>query len=81
MEKKKISFMDLVNILTSKEMKNITGGSGTCCYWMPDTNSCACGLSILEAQFMAECKSGGSDCLGWWCCDSCGETGYGTSCW
>ena len=56
MEKKKISFRELANVLSSKEMKNITGGTITCkCTCSDDTWPALCppGASAEECQKMS----------------------------
>ena len=60
MEKKKISFSELVNVLSLQEMKIVTGGSGKWCYcdgqnqWVKCTTASDCGTRI--------CPDKGSDC-------------------
>jgi len=59
---KKISFIDLVCVLSSKEMKDIVAGSGSC--------NCNAGYTIL----IPNCYVGACDyyCGGWGngdCCD------------
>jgi hypothetical protein len=63
------------NILSSNEMKNIKGGSGTCGYVGPVINGkriIMCGISKEEALFWY-----GDGVIGaYWCCDSCIHTWY-----
>ena len=61
MEKVKISFLDLVNVLSQQEMKKVTGGcGGSWCYWESPTDR-GCALDGVSAEFMA--------CGGFWCCN------------
>ena len=73
----KITIDGLKKVLGPKELKNIKGGSGcgnlglgTCGYRSGDGSFCACGIPQAEAQAEASLYNG------YWCCDSCGSTGY-----
>ena len=68
MEKKKISFSELVNVLSQNEMKKVSGGSaGGWCYWESPTDS-GCATDGVGADFMS--------CGRFWCCNCCDETAY-----
>ena len=75
MEKKKISFSDLVNVMSQKEMKNVRGGSGsigTCSFYScsgpcEDVDECGwlvfgtCVFEVTEHSNYCVCR-GPSSC-------------------
>ncbi|MDR1056552.1 MAG: rSAM-modified peptide [Prevotellaceae bacterium] len=63
------------NILSSNEMKNIKGGSGTCGYLGPviaGKSTVRCNISKEDALFWYGDGGNGAH----WCCDSCKNTWY-----
>ena len=59
-----MNFNDLkAKALNKKQMRAIKGGFGTCGYKSP-SGRVECGVTKVQAQFMATAK-------GNWCCDSC----------
>ena len=79
-ELKKFSLRQASNFLSEAEMKRVTGGyseeciddirEGTCGYRHPNGYQCVCGLSKDTALYLFDAYGG------YWCCDSCGSTGY-----
>ena len=74
----KISLATIKIFLTSKEMKNVMGGSGVgdckhegsgTCGWKSG-GLCYCGISYGEVQSLFDVWGGN------WCCDSCDSSSY-----
>ena len=70
MEKVKISFLDLVNVLSEQEMKKVTGGCGFCnngqpcvCYCKNNNKSCC------DSKLDCEDYCGGTSGVDWSACD------------
>lgn len=64
-----MNFNDLkAKALNKKQMRAIKGSSGTCGYKSP-SGRVECGVTKVQAQFMATAK-------GNWCCDSCASSSY-----
>ena len=63
MGKKKICLDGLKKVMNPKEMKNILGGSGSCCIWESPTPDWGCTDTAIAAEFMATPN-------GWWGCNT-----------
>ena len=67
---KKISFSGLKKVLSPKEMKNVTGGSG----------GGSCQVQCSDNQIHDICCSDISDCIDE-CWSVCGDGGWSTNCY
>ena len=66
MEKVKISFLDLVNVLSQQEMKKVTGGSAMCVVW------CCYGDYFNCETRTVSCAGNSTECEGYqspWGCE------------
>ena len=71
----------LTDRMSDSKLKAILGGydPGTCC-GKPPAGVCACGMSRESAWQYAKCENEGNNCLGNWCCESCGSATWVPGC-
>jgi hypothetical protein len=72
-------------VIKNDELVNLRGGyqdpyEGTCAYHivLGGTEICQSGISRYWAIYGAQCedRENGTNCVGNWCCDSCGQVGW-----